>query len=572
MNVDYLTLACLRDHLDNLSGARVQRVVLPDELSIGLELYTGERAQLLISADPQHPRTLLAPQKLRRGVAAETALLLLLRKWVRGSRLVDITQPPWERILAFHFEGQAGTCRLVAELIGHYSNVILVGPDGDVLDATRHVGPTKNRYRVTLPGRPYQPPPKPVGRQAPTQIPPGEWAALLASAAPDRPLHRLLTQGLLGVGPMLAREITARATGNPGALARAATARALAEATGKLFAPIQEGSWAPHVALDEEGSIVAFASYEPRQFEHVRPAPDISAAMWQYFEQRLSADAYASARWRVQERIDEAQAQLKRTLRQLRENIVDEKEIESLREAGELILVYQGQAKPGTGEITVPDYTGAPRTIELDPKLTPVENAQTYFRRYRKAVRGKEGIPARIAAAKADLAYVEQLAADLAQAESRPEIDAVYDALVQAGWAPKAGKSSSNQVEGPRRFEIDGFPIYVGRNARQNEEVTFRRAGPDDAWLHARGVPGAHVVIKCGKQDVPEPVVQQAAQLAAYYSAARDEARAAVDVTRRRYVKRVRRGRPGLVTYRNERTVQVKPIRSTTITGSTCWR
>jgi predicted ribosome quality control (RQC) complex YloA/Tae2 family protein len=106
-----------------------------------------------------------------------------------------------------------------------------------------------------------------------------------------------------------------------------------------------------------------------------------------------------------------------------------------------------------------------------------VENAQAYFRRYRKAVRAAEGLPARIRAVKADLTYLEQLASDLALAESRPEIDAVYDVLAQTGWAPQAGRSSSGQVEGPRRFEIGGFPVYVGRNARQNEEVTFKRAG-----------------------------------------------------------------------------------------------
>jgi predicted ribosome quality control (RQC) complex YloA/Tae2 family protein len=559
MNVDYLTLACLRDQLDSLLGARIQRVVLPDELSIRLELYAGQRAQLLISADPQHPRVLRAPQKLRRGVEAETALLLLLRKWVRGSRLVDITQPPWERILELHFEGQAGPCRLVAELIGRYSNAILVGPDGDVLDAVRHIGPAKNRYRVILPSRPYQPPPKPVGRQAPTQIPPGEWAALLASAAPDQSLHRLLTSRLLGVSPMAAREIAARATGDPDAPAHAITAQALAESTAELFAPIRDGSWAPYVALDEKGSVVAFAPYEPHQFERVQPASDISEAMWQYFEQRLSADAYASARWRVQERIDETRARAERRLRQLQENVADADEIESLRETGELLLTYQGQVKPKAMEVTVPDYTGTPRTIKLDPKLTPVENAQAYFRHYRKAVRAAEGLPARIRAVKADLAYLEQLAADLVQAESRPEIDAVYNALVKAGWAPKARPGSGAQVAGPRCFEISGVPVYVGRNARQNEELTFKRAGPDDLWLHARGVPGAHVVIKYGRQDVPEDVIQQAAQLAAYYSSAREEAQVAVDVTERRYVRRVRRSRPGLVTYRNERTVQVKP-------------
>jgi len=137
MHLDHLTLACLRDRLDSLLGARVQRVILPDERSVGLELYAGERFQLLIAADPQHPRMLLAPQKLRRGVETATPLLLLLRKWVRGSHLANVTQPPWERILELHLDGQAGRCRLVAELIGRYSNVILVRPDGDVLEIGR---------------------------------------------------------------------------------------------------------------------------------------------------------------------------------------------------------------------------------------------------------------------------------------------------------------------------------------------------------------------------------------------------------------------------------------------------
>ena len=258
MNVDFLTLACLRDHLDSLLGARVQRVLLPDELSVGLELYAGKRFQLLASADPQFPRVLLTPQKLRRGVEAETPLLLLLRKWVRDSRLTDVTQPPWERILEFHFEGHAGPCRLVAELIGRYSNVILVGPDGHVLDAVRRIGPDMNRYRVILPGRPYKPPPRPVGRQPPTELPKGEWSALLASAEPQTPLHQLLTRRLLGVSPMAAREITARATeGDPQAPVQATTANLLREATAELFRPLKDGSWQPHIALDEDGNAIA---------------------------------------------------------------------------------------------------------------------------------------------------------------------------------------------------------------------------------------------------------------------------------------------------------------------------
>lgn len=561
MNVDYLTLACLRDRLDGLLGARVQQIVLPDKFSVGLELYAGQRFQLLISAHPQFARMLLSPQKLRRGVETATPLLLLLRKWVRGGRLVDVTQPPWERILALHFEGQAGPCRLVAELIGRYSNIILVGPDDRVLEAMKRIGPHLNRYRVTLPAHPYQPPPRPPGRQPPIGITPNEWAATLASAAPDEPLHRLLTHRFLGVSPLAAREVAARVTGDAEAAVRAASPDALGAAMAELFAPLEDGSWAPHVALDSEGHVVAFAPYEPHQFETKLQAPNISDAMWRYFRQRIAADGYTATRQQVQELLDQARSRVDRALAQLRAEVVDKEETNSLREAGELLLTYQGQVERGACEVTLPDYEGNPRTITLNPTLTSVENAQGYFQRYRKANRAAQKIPARIKPLIIDRTYLEQLEADLALAESRPEIDSVRDALAEGGWTPKARRrsGSSGQIGGPRRFEAGGFPIYVGRNARQNEEVTFKRAGPDDLWLHARGLSGAHVIVKSGKRDVPEEVIQRAAELAAYYSAARSGGQAAVVVTKRRFVHRLRGGHPGLVTCRNERIVWVEP-------------
>jgi predicted ribosome quality control (RQC) complex YloA/Tae2 family protein len=557
--VDHLTLACLRDRLDGLLGARVQRIVLPDEFSVGLELYAGQRFQLLVSAHSQFARTLLAPQKLRRGAETATPLLLLLRKWVRGGRLVDVTQPPWERILTLHFEGPAGPCRLVAEMIGRYSNVVLVGPGERVLEATKRIGPDLNRYRVTLPAHPYQPPPTPPGRQPPTEVKLSAWVAMLASAAPDEPLHRLLTHRLLAVSPMVAREVAARAAGDPEAEVFDASPAALATAAAEIFAPLEDGTWSPHVALDEEENVIAFAPYEPHQFERIEPVSSISDAMWRYFQQRFTVDGYAAIRQQVQELINQAQSRTARALEQLQAEVVDEEGINALRKAGELLLAYQGQVKRGAREVTLPDYEGVPRTIALDPTLTLVENAQAYFRRYRKANRAAEKIPARIETFTADQAYLEQLAADLALAELRPEIDEVRRALAEGGWTPKAHKQKSSRVSGPRHVEVGGFPIYVGRNARQNEQVTFKQAGPDDLWLHARDLPGAHVIIKSGTQDAPEEVIQRAAELAAYYSPARDSGRAAVVVTRRRFVRRLPGGHPGLVTYRNERTVWVEP-------------
>ena len=557
MHVDFLTLACLRDDLDGLLGARVQRTVLPDRRSVGLELYAGRRVHLLLSADPQNPRVLLVDERQRRGVETATPLLQLMRKWVRGAHLVDVTQPPWERILALHFDGRAGSCRLVIEAIGRYANVILVGPDDRVLEAVKRVGPDQNSYRVTLPNQPYQPPPPPPNRRPPTAVTPAGWESEFASVDGDTPLQRLLVRRVFAVSPTAAREIAIRAAGNPEAPVAAADPVAVAATIGGLFAPLDDGSWAPHVALDEVGEAIAFAPYELRQFDRVEPVSSINVAMGRYFEARLPSDPYATARRRVAERIDGVRERIDRALEQLERQRIEPERIDALREAGELLLTYQHRVSPGASQVTLPDYEGEPRTIDLDPQLTPVENAQRYFERYEKAQRAARKVPVRIATRKIDRLYLEQLAADLALAESRPEIDAVRQALADAGWGPKP-RQRSGRPGGPRRFDLDGFTVLVGRNARQNDAVTFDHAGPHDLWLHVRGLPGAHVVILRGKQDVPEETIRRAAALAAYYSPARKEGVVLVNVTERRFIRRAPGDRPGLVSYREERTVEVE--------------
>lgn len=562
MQVDFLSLACLRDELDALLGARVQRVLLLDEHSIGLELYGGRRVYVLASADPQAARLLLVPERLRRGLDRETPLLLLLRKWVRGARLVDVTQPPWERILMLHFDGPAGSCRLVAEVMGRYSNVVLVGPEGQVLEAVKHIGPELSRYSVTLPGRPYQLPPLPPHQRPPTRVTAEEWAIFLAQAAPNEPLRKVLVRRLVAVGPTVAREVAMRLGGDPEAPAQGIDPQALVTAIAALFRPLDDGSWAPHVALDEDGAVQGFTPYRPQQFSHIEPVASIGEAMWRYFQQPSVVDSYSVFRRQVQQLVDAARARVERTQAQLQGQLPDERQVTAWREAGELLLAYQTQVPPGASEVTVPDYDGLDRKIALDPTLTPVENAQAYFRRYEKARRAGAGIPARLENIARDLAFLEQMAADLALCESRPEIEAVREVLAEAGWA-RPPRRRSSAAGGPRRFEVDGYVIFVGRNARQNETITFRQAGPKDLWLHVRGQPGAHVLIKSGGRSVPEGVLQRAAALAAYYSpAGRAGGQVPVDVTERRFVRRHPGGsaerQPGLVLYRQERTLWVR--------------
>ena len=198
-------------------------------------------------------------------------------------------------------------------------------------------------------------------------------------------------------------------------------------------------------------------------------------------------------------------------------------------------------------------------TIALDPDLSAVENAQAYFARYEKAKSATAEIPALIRRAQLELAYLDQLATDLALASNWPEIDEVRTALVAGGYAPQRRRVKMQLGQPLRVLSPDGLQILVGRSARQNHQVTFRYATPDDLWLHAVDVPGAHVVVRSGGQQVPEATLICAAEMAARYSAASGEGSVLVAYTARRYVRPIRGAGPGMVTYRNEQTIAVAP-------------
>ncbi|MBN2048352.1 MAG: NFACT family protein [Anaerolineaceae bacterium] len=558
MHIDYLTLACLKDELQFLIDARVQRVVRVDELSIGFELYAGQRYDLLFSANNQRPRVLLSPEKLRRGVQNDHPLMMQLRKRVRGARLSAITQPQWERILRFTFSGPEGECSLIAELMGRYSNLILVDENGKVLEAIKRVNAQMNRFREILPAHPYQVPPTPPNRWAPDEA---DYETILRNNAGE-PLNKALSGSLLATSPTLAREIEARAQKVADEnLQVDPSPESVKWLTMELFEDAARGKWTPSLGYDEDQRLVAFAPYPLTQCAESRPAESINAAMLAYLEHGEPIDAYANARAQAAAYLKDARGRLEQRVRRLEEQQIDEADIAHLRENGELLLTYQHQIRRGMTEITLTDYEGNPRKIDLDPTLNPSDNAQRYFKRYNKAQRAYEGVPARLEQERADLAFLEQLDADLAIASSRPQIDAVLNTLIEAGWVKTTARPKAPDG-GPLRVEVDSWLIFVGRSAQQNEQITFKLANPDDLWLHIHDLPGSHVIIRSSGQPVPETVLQYAAQLAAHYSPLRKQGgRAQVDFTQRKHVRHIPGGHPGMVTYTNSETILVQDAR-----------
>jgi predicted ribosome quality control (RQC) complex YloA/Tae2 family protein len=316
----------------------------------------------------------------------------------------------------------------------------------------------------------------------------------------------------------------------------------------------------PCITHDEQAEITAFAPYLLTHMGDWEPVESISAAVSAFFSQEPSG--YQAAKTALSQAIESGRKRLVRRRAKLAEEGAAVADPEMLRQMGEAILTHAYQIQGGQPELIVEWVAGEPPLrVRLDPKLSPSENAQAYFRRYRKAQRGVAQIPVQVAQVEAEEEYLDQLAHDLTLAENRPEIDAVGAALAQAGYIKGKGQSSSSSPPArPLRFRSpDGFAVWVGKNALQNEELTFRRAAPEDIWLHARGIPGAHVIVRAEGKVISERTIEWAAGLAAYYSRARNDTQVEVDVVQRRHVRHLKGGRPGQVLYRHERTLRVAP-------------
>ena len=563
MSLDTFAISALADELAAiLIGGRAQDVIDLDERAIGLEIYANrERHYLRLSADASMPHVNLASQKLRRGTFKPSQLGLLLRRYVEGAILAQVSQPAWERILQLDFAGLEGDVSLIAELMPRRANLLLVQA-GRILDCLKRVGPDDNRYRLSLPNHDYVPPPPLKGQLKPDELNEADLRQLLEGAKKDSlQTRRLLPGRILGLSPLLAKEIVFRATGDAGASIRDTDGARLYEALQATVAPLLQRQWQPGTAMN--GDQPADISVLPLSHQDWQPCASISQAIERLVSASQGVDAYKSAKQPVQAALEEAKLKLAAKRDSLRRSLRDDAELESLRQAGQLILAYQYQISDSQSELRAQYELDAPElVIKLDPKLSPLENAQAYFRRYEKAKAALESVPALIAETRTELSYIEQLESDLALAANWLEIDDVIQSLQSRGhWQGKGLKRlGGGGRRGPLRVvSRDGYVIFIGRNSRQNEIVTFKRANANDIWLHARDVPGAHVVIRNDGRRIKDELIAEAAAVAAWYSKLRTDTRVQVDYTRVKYVKAIKGAGPGMVSYRNERSLFVRP-------------
>lgn len=577
MTIDVATLTALRREIaDKIVGGRIQRVLHPGNLAVAFEIYArGDTWWLIINAAPQAPRLYLTHERPARADDNVTPLLLLLRKFVRNGRLIAVEQPPWERVLQFTVHARVDDdiveTTLIAEIMGRTSNLILVDADGVVLDSMKRVDASINRYRQVLPKQPYVPPP-PLSRPDPFTA----QAAQLEAAAGEnasQPAWRVLMGQTSGCGPLVARETVFRATGAAETLAADAAWQDVLDAARGIFTQVENGELTPCLARGEDGSVSAYAPYALTMYPQRESLDSMGAAIEKFYREQGDAPPQRQTRDLgqnpLQTALRERMDQLRQRRRALKRQESDAADAEEWRRKGDLVLAYGYSVAPGSGDIQVDG-----ETITIDPQESVAANAGTYFDAYKRKKRAQEEVPGLLRRVESEYAYCEQAEALLEAVETPSDVRVLRNELRELGilgggqdrkgkkpqgkrGKGKRGKTADDGAQ-PVSFWLDGVQVLVGRSGAQND-AALRLADADDLWLHARNVPGAHTLLRSGGRDVPDEIISQAAQIAAYYSKLRESTSAEVDVTRRRYVRRIPRSPPGLVTYRNEYTIRVKP-------------
>lgn len=635
MYIDAITLAALADEWRLLlARARVDTIIQPTEYSLALQCYapgaegqSGQNRWLYLSTHPQLARAHITARKPTKIASEPPPFVMLLRKYLEGTRIEAIEQPRWERVLALvtSHPSSPGSeertrYRLILEIMGRLSNIILCNEQGLILGSLKQVGSDVNRYRVIAPNVAYEPPPPQqrsfAGQSLPRLEPTTVAAAQLAiipgnedneceetgkkGRAPAKAkLWQLLTRNLLGFSPLVAREVVYRTLGDAEAPLDAVQSEdsweELAWNVRDLSALYDSHQWRPRLiertatAPGAAPTPVAFAAYVLEQYAEqpglrARQSPSLNVLIDDYYAGSEWRDAMGNVRAPIKKVLQNQRDRCKRKAEILRAEMAATEDASRYRVQAELLLAHQNEITQGQSSVELENYyagEGEPATlaVPLDPRFDAVGNANRLFNKYHKLRRALALIPEQIEQNETELATIEQFQADLDLAENPAEVALVKAEVQGAGYMRgkplakktrqhakgkgkqgKGGKPAGPGGGVPLYMQSrEGFTILVGKNSRQNEEVTFHQASGNDLWLHARGVPGAHVIVKAGGHEIPRATINQAAALAAYYSQARGSTSVPVDYTLQRHVRHMKNGGPGMVIYEREKTIYAEP-------------
>ena len=546
-----------------VQGGKIDKIYQPtrDEVVLYIRGPAGN-VRLLLSANPGHPRAHLT-ERNRENPEQPPMFCMLLRKHLQGARILELNQPPLERILDFRLEtldelGDRVERRLVLEAMGRSANLLLLDGEGRIVDCTRRVdGDLARGQRQLLPGLFYRQPPA-VDKLNPFTLSSEELRLVLENPL-GKAWDKLLLDSFTGLSPLVARELAFRAGDD---------SEKLAAELEKLGKAVEENHFTAYL-LVREGKPVDFTFLPVLQYgpetESI-PRESFSALLDDFFSDRESAER---VRQRGQDLVKSVTSARDRTARKLgnqARELEATKNRERLRELGDILTSNLHLMEKGMSTFRTMDFydpEGGEVDIPLDPLLTPQQNAAKYYKEYNKAKTAEEMLTIQIEKGEKELEYLNSVLENIALAEGEKDLQEIRQELTETGYLrrPKTAAKRAKKVSGkPMEFRSSsGLRISVGKNNSQNDLLTTKLAYKSDIWLHTQKIHGSHVILWLEGGEADARSLTEAAQLAAYFSQARDGSKVPVDYTPVKYVKKPAGARPGMVVYTTYQTAVVEP-------------
>ncbi|AET70164.1 putative RNA-binding protein, snRNP like protein [Desulfosporosinus orientis DSM 765] len=596
MALDGVTLAYLVKELAPLLiGARIDRIFQPEKEEIHFQLRQQSSKRLLLNCSATAPRFHLT-QENKKNPSSPPMFCMILRKHLEGGKLTGLYQKELERVVTFEFQnyndrGDLVTLHLHLEIMGKHSNLILVDPrENMILDGLKRYSHALSQYREVLPGRTYLAPPS-QGKLPPLQ---NEelWRETLYKEELDRPLTSLLLASFAGVSPELAREIVIQAGLSTDTLLNQCgdiDLSRLFQAYRRLCDPgsVPEIQPCLYYQPAPRSQLAAFSFVPFQQYQELRleSVSTLNEAVQTFYQVKANNNSLESRRGSLGKILQEQYSHSSKKLKIYNEAESSAEINLAYQRWGELLTANLYQIEPGSSEAVVEDYydPSAPEVvIPLNPHISPIDNAQRYYKLYNKAKATLLKTKELKEAVLDELRYLESLKYNLAQAATPSELEELYAELAGQGYVAgkhlkkvhskgkpgrakpgsKSKAKSSKVVHQPRVFHSSqGRLILVGKNNAQNDWLSLRKGKPNDLWLHTKVIPGSHVLVPLqdGEEFPDDATLEEAAALAVYFSQARGSSQVAVDYTHVKQLKKPNSGKPGMVIYDQNWTLYLTP-------------
>ena len=571
MSLDGISMHPLAIELDRaVAGGRIDRINQPSKQSIVMSLrLPGKNVLLHITINPQNPAMHLI-DKAPENPPEPPMFCMVLRKHLETGRIAGVRQYGLDRLLIMDIDflsagGRIITKSLVVELMGKYSNIILV-QDGIIIDALRKVGTNSSRVRTVLPGDEYALPPQ-QDKLNLLETPVSEVIAVIKAKC-DMKLSKAILDTCLGFGPVTAKE-AAYGAGLPASMAisqlNEGDFASLENALQEITDSFREPCGAASIVIDKNNKPLATASFPLHYLtnETILTFPTISEMLGRASSLTGSYQIPDKDRFRKLMKNELNRAENK--VQKLRDDIAAADNAEEYRIKADNLMTYQYQFQDRVdAEVTVPNIyseTGESITIRMDQRLSVVENVQAYYKKYDKLKRGKELLEQQLQHCLDDIQYMSSIEASLESSTRLAEINDIKAELIASGiLREKPKKHAAEKQSQPFKFTApDGTQILVGKNNYQNDRLTFKTANPGDIWLHTQNIPGSHVILRCDGDEPAEDTLLLASYLAVHFSKAQGSSKVPVDYTRARFVKKPSGAKPGFVIFTNQTTLYVTP-------------